>query len=233
MASRNSVKIYAPQGIYHIYNRGVEKREIFLEPTDCEVFLSYLKTYLLPKDEKALVQALSSPAATLSEKEKAAQLLRLKNFSGEIDLLAYCLLPNHFHFLIRQEKETAIDRFMNAFGTRYSMYFNKKYKRVGPLFQGVYKACLVYTDEQLLYLSRYIHLNPFGKLDLPFSSWQKIPWPFSFPEYLGKRQTRWVKPALVLDHFRKSSPQLDYLSFVSGNQDLDFIKDLLIDNEDE
>lgn len=233
MAARNSVKIYAPQGIYHIYNRGVEKREMFVEPADCEVFLSYLKTYLLPKDEKALVQTLSSLETTLPEKEKAARLLRLKNFSEEIDLLAYALMPNHFHFLIRQEKETAIDRFMNAFGTRYSMYFNKKYKRVGPLFQGVYKACLVSSDEQLLHLSRYIHLNPFMKLGLPFSSWQEIPWPFSFPEYLGKRQTQWVKPTLVLDYFRKANPQLDYLSFVSGEQDLNFINDVLIDNEDE
>src|SRR3972149_7409859 len=154
MPAKNSIKQYVENGYYHIYNRGVEKRRIFEDEQDYAVFLSYLKTYLTPKDINLLQKELSEATDAL----KRASILRqikLNNFSGEIKLLAYCLMPNHFHMLIKQSSSDSIDNFINSLNTRYVMYFNRKYKRIGPLFQGGYKAVLIETDEQLSYLSAY------------------------------------------------------------------------------
>lgn len=153
MPGGNARKQYAENSYYHIYNRGVEKRLIFQDSQDYGVFLSYLKEYLSPKNEEELRNKLSDFNISYKERDKILKLLRLNNFADEISLLAFCLMPNHFHFQIKQIGELSIDKFMNSFGTRYSMYFNRKYKRVGPLYQGVYKAVLITTDEQLLHLS--------------------------------------------------------------------------------
>ena len=155
MPAKNSEKLYMSNGYYHIYNRGVEKRKIFLSDMDYGVFLSYLKEYLLPKDTKTLLTILGNQESSLQDKHEATKLLRMNNFYGDITLIAYCLMPNHFHFLIHQNTSNAIDTFMNSMATRYTMYFNKKDKRVGPLYQSVYKAVLVRTDEQLLQLTKY------------------------------------------------------------------------------
>ena len=213
MPSRNSLKIYSPNSYYHIYNRGVEKRIIFQDEQDYSVFLSYLKDYLLPKDREALLDQIASPSTTSKEKDRALKLLKLNNFSGEINLLSHCLMPNHLHFLIKQTKEDSIDRFMSSLGTRYTMYFNKKYKRVGTLCQGVYKAVLVETDEQLLHLTRYIHKQALASQGETLRSW-KAGQPCSYAEYLGERKTEWVKPQEVLTFFSKTNPKLSYEDFM-------------------
>ncbi len=202
MPSRYSVKTYAPDSYYHVYNRGVEKREIFLEEKDYAVLLSYLKTYLMPKDENALMSIIANPLSGWREKDHAIKQLRLNNFSGSIELIAYCLMKNHYHMLIRQENENAMDQFMNSLWTRYTMYFNKKYKRVGPLFQDVYKAVLVQSDEQLIHLTRYIHRNPIAKrnLRIPASQGDALRSYFysSYPDYIGMRRTEWIHSDHIL-----------------------------------
>ncbi len=233
MPAKNSVKEYLENGYYHLYNRGVEKRKVFLDERDFSVFTSYLKTYLSPKDEKKLGQIIDSPETNPSEKYKARIQLSLKNFSGEIELLAYSLLPNHFHLLVKQKSPDGIDRFMNALATRYSVYFNRHYKRVGPLWQGVYKAVSVESNNQLLWLSNYIHRNPLVKLNLPLNRWPEINWPFSLPEYLGQRKTDWIKPEEILSYFKKSDPGADYRDFISANLDPFILARIALDMEDE
>lgn len=229
MPAKNSSKIYSEESFYHLYNRGVEKRNIFLDEQDYSVFLSYLKTYLLPKDEVNLRTIIGSKGFGSQEKDKAIKLLSLNNFSDEIDLLAYSLLPNHFHLLVKQIHANGIDRFMNSLITRYVLYFNKKYHRVGPLFQGVYKAVLVENDEQLLHLSWYIHSNPLKLLGLSFADWKKISLPFSLPEYLGERQSEWVKTSLILEYFSKTNKSDSYSNFMDKEGTLDLIKTVAID----
>lgn len=228
MPARNALKIYTENSFYHIYNRGVEKRKIFIDQQDCSVFLSYLKDYLTPKDVKGLKQSLASKDSSAPEKNKALKMLSLRNFSSEIDLLCYVLMPNHFHLLIRQKSYNSIDHFMRAIGTRYTIYFNKKYRRVGSLCQGVYKAVLVSSDEQLLHLSRYIHTNPteIGTLESQ---------PSSMPEFLGLRQTPWIKPQPILDFFSKNDPHDSYKKFVSGSPSIDIsiISQVALDFTDE
>ena len=225
MPARNTRKVYVEKGYYHLYNRGVEKRNVFEDVQDYEVFLSYLKTYLTPKDTNELQEHLADPAKNWVEKNKIIKLLRLNNFEQEINLLAYCLMPNHFHLLVKQNSLYSIDKFINSLNTRYVMYFNKKYKRIGPLFQGVYKAAQITTDEQLTYLSAYIHRNPINKskvIPQGEALMKLTKQPSSLPEYMGNRNTTWVKPGEVLKFFSKKFKKLSYRNFVIGYSSLNF-----------
>lgn len=231
MPAKNSRKSYRDDGYYHIYNRGVEKRLIFVDEQDCAVFLSYLKIYLLPKDEETLRLRLSDSNINYRDKEKILSLLRLNNFYGEVTLLAYSLMPNHFHLFIKQKSLGSIDKFMNSLCTRYTMYFNKKYKRVGPLYQGVYKAVMVETDQQFLYLSGYIHRNLFV-LASKGHAFRSYTYNLdSYPEYLGQRKTEWVHPEEILAYFSKINPQLAYQGFVEQTNDFSPILSKMIDDD--
>lgn len=232
MASKNSVKVYSENSFYHIYNRGVDKRVIFLDGQDYSVFLSYLQGYTTPKDEAKYSKIISSENSSPKEKDKAIKQLNLKNYSGDIEIVCYALLPNHFHLLIRQNGNV-VNRFMNSLGTRYGMYFNRKYKRTGILFQDVYKAVIVRSDEQLLHLSRYINLNPTRALNLPTNKWQDAIFPSSLPEYLGKRQTNWIKKEKILNYFSKSKQNTSYENFLGTDTDPLLIEDLAIDLDED
>lgn len=218
MASKNSVKTYIKNAYYHIYNRGVEKRNIFLDQQDYSVFLSYIQTYLIPKDMKTLQAILSSKISSNKEKDTAIKQLKLKNYSNSIELLCYALMSNHFHLLVKQN-EMAINFFMNSLGTRYVMYFNRKYKRTGVLFQDVYKAVLIESEDQLLHLSRYIHTNPIRALKLTSTQWQEAPYPCSIAEYVGKRKTNWIKSTTILNYFSKTNIHNSYENFLFSNNE--------------
>lgn len=227
MPAKNSRKEYLKNGYYHLYNRGVEKRIIFQDAQDYSVFLSYLKEYLIPKNEKELWDKISDNKIPWAEKDKAIKILRLNNFSKEIVLLAYCLMPNHFHFFVKQKKSDSIDKFMNSLCTRYTMYFNKKYKRVGSLYQGVYKAVLVSSEEQFLHLSRYIHKQAFSLQGLALQNQ-----PSSYEDYLGLRRTEWIHPEEILSYFSKHIDNLSYKAFVTReNENTYLIKDIIIDED--
>ncbi len=229
MPSRHRIKNYLENSYYHIYNRGVEKRKIFLDEQDYAVFLSYLKEYLLPKDEEHLRKRLASLSTLYKEKDKIIKLLHLNNFADEIVLLAYCLMPNHFHLFIKQKSALSIDKFMQSLATRYSMYFNKKHQRVGSLYQDIYKALPITTDEQFLYLSKYIHQQALAMQGstlqghVPSGTWQGWKQPSSYDDYLGKRKTVWIHPEEILAYFSKTNPQLSYQSFVMEKDDFSVI----------
>lgn len=217
MPARNSLKIQLPNTFYHVYNRGVEKRKIFLDQQDFSVFLSYLKIYLEPKNKDELLKIVTSPQSTWKEKDCANKELHLKNYFGRLEMSCYALMPNHFHFLIRQITPS-LNLFMGSLGTRYGMYFNRKYKRDGSLFQDVYKAVTIESDEQLLHLSRYIHLNPRPKT-----------LPSSLPDYLGERNTNWIKKDHILEYFSKTNQAEDYKEFLGMSKDDSFIANLMLD----
>lgn len=211
MPSKNTLKVYVENGFYHIYNRGVEKRTVFEDDQDYKVFLKYLKEILSPLDPLAM-----NTIFTLRGQSYKAVKAPLKNYTTEIDLCAYCLMPNHFHLLIKQKEKTSLEGFMRALMTRYSMYFNKRYERVGSLFQGRYKAVLVENEMYLLHLSKYIHFNPFEYTKDLVSAYS------SYADYLKLRQTRWVKSSFVLSFFNQQTlPDFKkfntYQKFVEGD----------------
>lgn len=229
MSGGNVRKQYVENSYYHIYNRGVEKRLIFQDSQDYGVFLSYLKEYLMPKDEEELRSRLSDPNISYKDRDKILKLLRLNNFNKEITLLAYCLMANHFHFLVNQKSAETIDKFMNSLGTRYTIYFNRKYQRVGKLYQGIYKAVIVATDEQLLHLTRYIHKQA---LALQGIAWERgmQEQPSSYLDYIGKRKTEWVHPEEILKFFSKTNPKLSYEAFVKQENDFGVINKLILED---
>lgn len=138
---------------YHIYNRGTDKREIFLDDNDRERFV------------KLLFIANSTKPFVLRDLPIGLPYVEFDRGETLVDIGAYVLMPNHFHLLIKERIDNGISIFMNKLSTSYSMYFNKKYSRTGRLFEGTFKAKHIQEDEYLKYLFAYIHLNPVKLID--------------------------------------------------------------------
>lgn len=216
MPSKNRVKTYVSDSYYHIYNRGVEKRIIYQDNEDYAVFLSCLKLYLTPPKpiDRRFTITLQGPSPTDSV-QIYAPCRQPNNHSTQIELIAYCLMPNHFHLCIKQVDHRAMDHFMRSLATKYAMYFNKKYERVGSLFQGRYKAVLVETEEQFTYLTKYIHRNPLDLTSYKDRPRQLSNYSFSsYPNYLGLRHQIWINPDNILTYFSSLSQHNSYKNFV-------------------
>lgn len=142
---------FGPEEFYHLYNRGTEKRKIFMNGGDRDRFLAllYLCNQSQPADLKYQGRTLSEIG---TEKVRRGEPL--------VDIVSYCLMPNHFHFLVRERQEGGISKFMQKLTTGYTMYFNRRHERSGALFQGKFKATHVNDDRYLQYLISYVHLNP-------------------------------------------------------------------------
>jgi len=152
--------IFLNSHIYHVYNRGVEKRDIFLNDSDRFQFIHDLFEF---NDQNAVqdIKIKSREVKPPEIPEIGVKRYESKNKREKlVDILAFVLMNNHFHLLLRQKIDGGIPKFMQKLGTGYTMSFNKKYERVGGLFQGNYKAVLVEREEHLRYLPIYIHLNP-------------------------------------------------------------------------
>ena len=195
MPAKNTIKTYIENGYYHVYNRGVEKRKIFLDDMDYRMFLHFIKYYLSPPDKNDVIQ-------------------KFHSLRQQVKLLAFCLMPNHYHLLLLQTTTSGMTEFLRAICTNYVCYFNKKNQRVGGLFQGKYKAVLIDNDEYLLHLSRYIHTNPLKKYsEYPYSS---------YPYYLGYKSANWLNVNPILEYFSSPSftplkPFSTYQKFVEDN----------------
>lgn len=151
---------FVNENFYHIYNRGTEKREIFLEDGDYVRFIHYLFYF-------------NDPETTVSNLGRMLEMKEAKPLSFEqtqktdrlVNIHAFCLMPNHYHLLISQNVEEGISKFMHKLGTGYSMFFNAKYEHSGGLFQGTFKAVHIQDDAHMLYIPHYIHLNPLKLMD--------------------------------------------------------------------
>ncbi|MBU2052140.1 transposase [Patescibacteria group bacterium] len=217
MPAKNALKTYNENSYYHLYNRGVNKGLIFLDDQDYKTFLSYLKFYL-------------SPVNLRGESLKLPPTRQLKNYHDKIRLLAYCLIPNHFHLIVWQKSFDGINFFMRSLATKYVRYFNSKYKRIGPVFQGVYKAVLVEGEEQLIYLSKYIHQNPIEILPTGFHlEGYKYS---SYGNYLKNFNQVWIDTDDILSQFSEVNQKNSYQNFVEelDERDIPKIKDLIIED---
>jgi putative transposase len=148
MPSKYVVRNLRENSYYHVYNIGVANSVIFLENQDYETFLYYLFIYTSPR-ETVEVRYPDLP------KRFAA-----KNLSEEILVVAYCLMPNHFHLLLKQKTSLAMPKMMKQVINGYTTYFNVKYKRAGSLLRGRYKSILVESEYLLVQMTRFVHLNP-------------------------------------------------------------------------
>ncbi|MBI2330135.1 transposase [Candidatus Daviesbacteria bacterium] len=202
---------------YHIYNRGVEKRTIFEKQWDYSRLIKTIRYYQL-----------------LGPKPKLSKFVAGSVFKPDInkkivDIICYCLMPNHFHFLIKQLEDGGITEFISKLSNSYTKYYNVKYNRVGPLLQGEFKAVLIESDEQLIHVSRYIHLNPIASFlikDLNEYRWS------SYKEYIENNTNGICNKEDILNFFK--SPK-EYEKFVLDQVDyaqrLEIIKHQLMDIE--
>ena len=182
------------QEFYHIYNRGSEKRNIYQQPRDYKRFQQtfYYYQFLGPKPK-------------FSNFTKT-NLFKSSFDSKIVEIICYSLMPNHFHFLVKQDKINGLKMFLHRLCTSYSSYFNKKYGRVGHIFQGIYKSKVVLEDSYLTQLTAYIHLNP----SRPFE-WKY----YSMPTYLGKETSGLAKSEMFMD-MHKLTPE-NYKLFLRKN----------------
>lgn len=209
---------------YHIYNRGVARQPTYSFKKDYERFLlclSYYRFANLPCKLSRLLQ--------LAKDERDQLWLNLEEADEKvIEIVAFVLMPNHFHLLLKQLKDGGISKFMKQVSDSYTRYVNTKYERVGPIFQGAFKAVRVSSDEQLLHLSRYIHINPLVSFVVKDADFLTYPWS-SLPSFLNN-DIHLVNPKIILDQFSKSE---GYLKFVLNQaeyaQQLEMIKHLTLE----
>ena len=166
---------------YHIFNRGVEKRKIFYQKADYKRFVQSLEFF----NTQSSIE-MRSDEKLLPEPEE-----RL------VDVVAYCLNSNHFHLLLKENKENGIATFMKKVCTGYAMYFNKKNERSGVLFQGRFKSTHIDSNDLLLYVSAYVNCN--SQIH-SIENAETYPW-CSFPEYLGSGEEKCQK-GIILDQFK-------------------------------
>ena len=173
-------------GFYHIFNRGTDKRNIFLDQKDYARFLESMEAF------NAL-----SPIGSLYELSFGKTWDSRRNPESDqlVNIICYCLNPNHFHFILEQRVDGGISEFMKRLSGGYTCYFNTKNKRSGVLYQGKFKSVPVISNEQLLHLSVYVNLNHLAhKLqdDFTQSSWN---------EYLGNSSSSICKKEIILKQF--------------------------------
>ncbi len=201
MPTRNSIKVYGEEQYYHVYNRGVNKADIFREDVDYVFFLHLLKRHL-------------------SSKERTDSYGRkVRNYRDEIELNAYCLMSNHFHLLLYLKQKDGLVHLMRSVMTTYTMYFNKKYDRTGTLYEGVFLASPITNDFYLWHVTRYIHLNPAG-IGKKFRTY-----PYSSIDYFsGSKHSSWVHPERLVV---TPEEQTQYMEFVADYETMHAEKDKL------
>lgn len=191
-------KIFTRGAIFHVFNRGVARQGIYSSDADYSLFLRRIKE-----------QVLGRPLPIAKKTDYHRKVFE----PGLFTLYAYCLMPNHFHWLIKQEADVSISELVKRVTTGYSKVFNIKYERPGALFQDQFKAVRVETTEQLLWLSAYIHQNPkVAGLVQNLEDWQ---WS-SYLDYAGLRRGELVDtlPILALPSFAANTSR--YKDFVDS-----------------
>jgi putative transposase len=178
---------FSTDSFYHIINRGIANQKLFNDASDYQRFIVTLNFYI----EKNPPQKLS-----LTTKEELNKILLSSPKKPLVEIISYCLMPNHFHLLLKQLEENGITNFMKNLQNSYTRYYNSKNKRIGTMYQGTFKAVTIENDEQLLHVSRYIHLNPFASKIT--NHHHQYPWS-SYKIYLDNRTGRICSPKLILE----------------------------------
>lgn len=202
---------------YHIFNRGNDKRDIFKGHNDYQRFIKTIFYYHF-QDVRVKFSIFNKSRINLITPITDSKL---------VDIICYCLMPNHFHLLIRQRQSNGISAFLGNISNSYTKYFNAKYKRSGSLLQGTFKSVAIESDEQLIHVSRYVHLNPIVSRICPNINLYK--WS-SYHEY--KYGQRFCEVSEILSFFNSTSTYESFLEDqIDYGQSLEFIKHHLLDDD--
>ena len=191
---------------YHIYNRGVEKRNIFIAEKDYWRFIASLLLF----QGKVPVSQISRIVNDVQNLELDKDIFKEVLKSRIVELVCFCLMPNHFHFILKEIKEGGISKFMMRLADSYTKFFNTKYERTGHLFSGVFQSVHIDINKYLLYLSSYIHLNP-SELRAWYGREIEYSWS-SFQDFTG--ENRWgdfLNTPIILEQFKSKK---EYNRFV-------------------
>lgn len=225
MPTRNI--IFANDQIYHIFNRGVAQLPIFHSFKHYARFLDILNYYRFTDTPTSFSQFMKLPLET---RQQILESIHKEN-NLLVEILVFCLMPNHFHLLLRQVSEKGITTFMGNLQNSYVKYLNIKEGRVGPLFQSAFKGKRIETDEQLLHVSRYIHLNPSTSFLVETEKLVDYPWS-SLPIYIDgmPKESTIVNPKPILDFFNTKDDYHNFLKDQAGyQQELAIIKHLTLE----
>lgn len=218
---------FAPFEYYHLYNRGVDRQQIFLEERDYARFLFCILHKQSP-DTTHTNSAYYIPAFIDHREWKITQTTLMEIVGRRaIELTAFCLMGNHFHLLVRETKEGGVSKYLQRVLNAYTKYFNGKYKRKGHLFEGPFKAVHVKDNAQLLHLSAYLHRNP-----RELHAWKdrEFLYPWSTLSDFTK-ENRWgqlIAPEVILSQFgdTKDAQQRGYKKFVGTSPAKKFTDEL-------
>jgi len=219
--------IFSPDEIYHIYNRSIAGRPIFTFKKNKERALFALYFYQKTPLPSSLSHYLQ---ATVKQRKVLDKLLdKAKRL---IDIYAFCLMPNHFHLLVKENKEKGISKFLADFQNSYTRYYNLFHESKGHVFQGQFEAVRVETDEQLLHVSRYIHLNPYSSFVVKdYEELKEYQWS-SLPEYLGNNKKSYeIYQKDYLINFFKDLKEFEQFIFNQKDyqRELETIKHLILE----
>jgi len=192
----NRKLVFVNDEIYHVFNRGVEKRPTFINKWELKRAILTLDYYRFAKLPIKLSKFLILPN---SDQTKLLESIK-KDCEKLVEIICFCLMPNHFHFLLKQKVDKGIPIFISNFTNSYTKYFNTRNERVGPLFQGIFKAVRIESEEQLIHVSRYIHLNPVSSFLIKPEDLENYEWS-SYPEYLDLMNRSIVDKEIVVGLF--------------------------------
>ncbi len=206
---------------YHIFNKSIAGYEIFHKQSDYQRFIWMMRFFMLPN-----ISTTFSNYFRDNKKNMTTKLVELNQREiSHIQWVAYCLMPTHFHFVLYQNQKDAISIFMQKLLNSYTLYFNRRHKRKGPLWVGRFKHVECESDEQLLHLTRYVHLNPvtahlISKPEDWFAS--------SYHEYVDQADKKICHPEKHLK-IHPSTYRRFVHQYIDGQRDLAKIKYLLLD----
>lgn len=195
---------------YHILNRGVDKRNVFLNNNDYVRFITGMSEFNNDSTYEQRTYERNLRLRELSSKTWEPGSFSWDGMEKLVDIVCYCANPNHYHFILKQLKKDGIKIFMHKIGTGYTNYFNKKYKRAGSLFQGPFKAIHIDSNEYLLYLSAYVNKNNFIHGYNKKGDWKYS----SLLDYLGKRDGKLCNKKMILGQFKNIE---EYAKFMEVN----------------
>lgn len=214
------------EGVYHVFNRGINKQTIYLEESDKRRFLDLLQYY-----QPSKVGLCFSDFKKASEEKREISINKQNNSKSLVDILSYCLMPNHFHLVLKQTVDNGISEFMRKIQIGYTKYFNKKYEKDGPILRGQFKSVNIENEDLLQHIVRYIHLNPYSsnivdsKSDLFIYPWS------SLSEYIDSSSKPISKPQLILKSFKSVD---SYRKFILNQADyqknLNILKHLIFED---
>lgn len=190
--------IIAPDEYYHIYNRGVGKQIIFHQTNDYLRFIFLLCHFQFTDTIPHLSRAIGNFQEDLSRLGQHPVLA--KRGKRIVDLVAFCVMPNHFHIIVKESLEGGIPTYMQRVLNAYAKYYNTKYERAGHLFQGPYQAVHISNNHQMLYLSAYLHRNPREMSDW-FHKSEHYPWSTYQDYVLDNRWGQFIVPEIIISQF--------------------------------